>query len=183
MKAYQISPEILSEDDHGLLDNATALLEARVNQHPDNAESHFQLAELLVLMGLLSEAAINYQKVIDISPNGPLALLSKGELDKIKKRIETQKKAEQQITKKEEKQTREKQQNTKTSQNSTLVERLKQQVASLQKEVAQLQKQLREARKTTAEKIKHYKQMEEDYKKLQKDSRVWHLSYIKDVTR
>ena len=62
MKAYKLSPDILAEDDQGLLDNATSFLKAKVDQDPSSAETHFQLAELLILRGINDDGMNHYKK-------------------------------------------------------------------------------------------------------------------------
>ncbi len=84
MKAYKLSPDILAQDDRGLLDNATSFLQAKVGQNPDSAETHFQLAELLILRGINAEGIKHYEKVVSLAPSGPLAVLAKGEIDRLK---------------------------------------------------------------------------------------------------
>jgi tetratricopeptide (TPR) repeat protein len=171
MKAYQISPEILAQDDQGLMDNATAFLKARVTSKPDNGEAHFQLAELLILRGMESEAAKHYEKVITLTPSSPLAILAQGELDKINQNqqqvaaITTT--ATQQTTEKKD---------------SPKVAKLKKRVASLEDEVRSLQKKLKQQRADEKERFAQYEKMEEDYKQLQKDSALWKLSYIRHMS-
>ena len=84
MKAYKLSPDVLAQDDQGLLDNATSFLQAKVGQDPNSAETHFQLAELLILRGINDEGIKHYKKVIELAPSGPLAVLAQGEIDRLK---------------------------------------------------------------------------------------------------
>lgn len=84
MKAYKLSPDVLAQDDQGLLDNATSFLKAKVGQDPNSAETHFQLAELLILRGINDEGIKHYKKVTTLAPSGPLAVLAQGEIDRLK---------------------------------------------------------------------------------------------------
>jgi len=87
LRAYQQAPEIMAEDDAGLLDNATNFLEAKANREDNNAEAHFQLAELLVLRGRNEEGLEQYRKVVEIASEGPLSALAKGEIQRIEAQL------------------------------------------------------------------------------------------------
>lgn len=172
MKAYQMSPEILSADDQGLLDNATSFLKARVAQDPGDAENHFQLAEMFVLRGINEEASKHYKKVIEIAPGGPLALLSKNEISKINTNI-------QQV----QAQTVVAEANYPTySAADQKADELQERVESLQKEIIDLKERLKQIQSEEKEKFKKYEDMEKDYKQLQKDSALWKLSYTRHMS-
>jgi len=83
MRAYKSSPDILAQDDRGLLDNATEFLRAKAHQEPDRAETHFQLAELLLLRGLDDEGIQHYERVVALAGGTALAVLAQGELDRL----------------------------------------------------------------------------------------------------
>lgn len=83
LKAHQTDPSILSEDDQGLLANATQYLQEQLAANPNDINHCFQLAELHALRGQFDEALTYYRKVGDLNRNTPLANLADAEIKRI----------------------------------------------------------------------------------------------------
>ena len=83
LKAHQSDPSILSEDDQGLLPNATNYLKEQLAANPNDINHSFQLAELYSLRGRLDEALSCYRNVTSLNRNSPLANLADAEIARI----------------------------------------------------------------------------------------------------
>lgn len=83
LKAHQADPSILSEDDQGLLPNATNYLREQLAANPNDINHCFQLAELYALRGNFDEALSYYRKVGNLNRNTPLANLADAEIKRI----------------------------------------------------------------------------------------------------
>ena len=59
--------------------------EAAVAANPGHAEAHYQLGMALINEGNLQAAGAEFEKYLELSPNGPNAATAKGILSTIKK--------------------------------------------------------------------------------------------------
>lgn len=174
MQAYKEAPAILAADDRGLLDNVTSHLQARVDADPTQAEPHYQLAELLVLRGMDTEALVQYREVVRLAPGGPLAALAAGEIRRLETRAAQLRAAVAPV-------------GAPTgggsgdqSQTADLVERvtdLQAEVERLQSELAAARRDLEEAQRDSEEAKAEATKVRKQFEQLEQDAKRWKLYY------
>lgn len=180
MKSYKLSPEILAEDDNGLLEKATKFLRAKAEKEDGSSETHFQLAELLLLRGIENEGLEHYEKVVELSPSGPLAVLARSEIDRLKARMKAdQAQRSSSGNDGDGSSGSTSQSNTSRSRgmNNAKVNQLKNRIQRLQEQVASLQRQLEKQKRAVEAEREKNSSVKKELEELQKKSKRWKLYY------
>ncbi len=86
-EAHKEDPDVLAQDDEGLLQNASRWLDGELKRDDTDPHSHFQQAELKMLQGLPGEALGHYEKVAQLAPGSSLANLAQPAIQGIKAQL------------------------------------------------------------------------------------------------